>query len=130
MPNETHTIERDCTECGETIEITVYADDTYEGGHYFGEWTAPDEDSEGEYETAGEWEGFEMAVPALYANPWTAAVPLEYHDKAWGAFMSGMAYRWQESGKILELQEKWDVPRSDWLVEMHEKHQWDTSYLE
>lgn len=79
---------------------------------------------------SGDWDGYEMAVPALYSNPWTAAVPLEYQDKAWGAFMSGMAYRWQESGRILELQEKWDVPRSDWLVEMHEKHKWDTSYLE
>jgi len=79
---------------------------------------------------SGDWEGYEMAVPALYSNPWTAAVPKEYLDKAWGVFMSGMAYRWQESGRILELQEKWDVPRSDWLVKMHEKHKWDTSYLE
>lgn len=79
---------------------------------------------------SGEWEGYEMAVESMYQNPWAAAVPLEYVDKAWGVFMSGMAYRWQESGKILELQEKWDVKRSDWLVEMHRKHKWDTSYLE
>jgi hypothetical protein len=60
MPSETRTIERDCTECGEPIEITVYEDDTYEGGHYFGGWTAPDEDSEGEHETTSEWEGFDV----------------------------------------------------------------------
>ncbi len=79
---------------------------------------------------SGDWEGYEMAVEPLYHNPWAAAVPLEYLDKAWGAFMAGMAYRWQESGKILELQEKWGVNRSEWLVDMHEKHKWDTSYLE
>lgn len=40
-------------ECGKTIEITIYEDDTYEGGHYFGEFAVPDEDSEGEYEKTG-----------------------------------------------------------------------------
>lgn len=79
---------------------------------------------------SGEWDGYEMAVPALYHNPWTSAVTLEEVDKAWGVFMSGMAYRWQESGKIVELQEKWDVQPSEWIEEMHEKHKWDTSYLE
>ena len=39
MSKETRTIERDCMECGQTIEITVCEDDTYEGGHYFGEFT-------------------------------------------------------------------------------------------
>lgn len=34
---EKRTIERDCMECGKTIEITVYEDGTYEGGHYFGD---------------------------------------------------------------------------------------------
>lgn len=79
---------------------------------------------------SGDWEGYEMAVSSLYHNPWAAAVPLEYADKPWGAFMAGMAYQWQASGKILELQEKWDVERSEWLVDMHEKHKWDTSYLQ
>jgi len=29
MSKEKRTLERDCMECGKTIEITVYADDTY-----------------------------------------------------------------------------------------------------
>lgn len=80
--------------------------------------------------TEDDWDGYEMAVEPLYHNPWAAAVALEHVDKAWGAFMSGMAYRWQESGRILELQEKWEVNRSEWLVDMHDKHKWDTGYLE
>jgi len=51
---------RTCMECGKTIEITVYEDDTYERGHYFGEFTLPDEDSDGEYEKTGEWEGHDV----------------------------------------------------------------------
>jgi hypothetical protein len=30
------TIERSCAVCGDTIEVTVYEDGSYEGGHYFG----------------------------------------------------------------------------------------------
>ncbi|WP_187347782.1 hypothetical protein [Haloplanus rubicundus] len=47
-------------ECDQTIEITLYEDDTYEGGHYFGEFTVPDEDSEAEYEKTAEWEGHDV----------------------------------------------------------------------
>ena len=32
MPKEKRTIERDCMECGKTIGITVYEDNTYERG--------------------------------------------------------------------------------------------------
>jgi hypothetical protein len=60
MSKEKRTLERDCMECGKTIEITVYADDTYEGGHYFGEFTVSDEGSGGEYEKTGEWEGHDV----------------------------------------------------------------------
>ena len=79
---------------------------------------------------SGEWGGYEMAVPALYDNPWAAAVPIEEVDKAWGVFMSGMAYRWQASGKLVELEKKWNVKPSDWIAKQHEKAMWDTSYLE
>lgn len=79
---------------------------------------------------SGDWEGYEMPVAPLYNNPWAAAVPLEEVDKAWGTFMAGMAYRWQASGKLLELEKKWNVKPSDWIAQQHEKAKWDTSYLE
>jgi hypothetical protein len=62
MSKEKRTIERDCVDCGEPIEITLYEDDTYEGGHYFGEFTVADEDSEGEYEKTGEYEGHDVVT--------------------------------------------------------------------
>ncbi|WP_425463693.1 transporter substrate-binding domain-containing protein [Methylobacterium oryzihabitans] len=76
-----------------------------------------------------EWEGYEMPVPVLYNNPWAAAVPLDERDKAWGTFMTGMAYRWQASGTLIELGRKWGVTLSDWFAQQNQKMRWDTSYL-
>jgi polar amino acid transport system substrate-binding protein len=76
-----------------------------------------------------EWEGYEMPVHVLYNNPWAAAVPLDERDKAWGTLMTGMAYRWQASGKLIELGKKWGVTLSDWFSQQNQKMRWDTSYL-
>lgn len=76
-----------------------------------------------------EWEGYEMPVQALFNNPWGAAVPLDDRDKAWGTFMSGIAYRWQASGELIELGKKWGVTLSDWFAQQNQKMRWDTSYI-
>lgn len=78
---------------------------------------------------SGEWDDYEMPVPVLYNNPWATAVPLEDLNKAWGVFMTGMAYRWHTSGHLIELEKKWNVKQSDWFVQQQEKLKWDTSYL-
>lgn len=80
--------------------------------------------------TSGEWTGYEMPVPVLFNNPWASAVPLEEVDSAWGAFMTGMAYRWQASGKLVELEKKWGVKASEWIAAQHKKAEWDRSYLQ
>ena len=76
-----------------------------------------------------EWADYEMPVPTLYTNPWAAAVPLEEQNKGWGAFISGMAYRWQAEGKLIELAKKWNVKPDPWFAEQNLKMKWDTSYL-
>ena len=78
---------------------------------------------------SGEWKGYEMPVSVLYNNPWAAAVPLEQQNTAWGAFMAGMAYRWQATGKLLELEKKWGLNPAEWFSQQHEKLQWETKYL-
>lgn len=60
MTGEKRTIERDCMECGETIEITVHEDGTYDGGEYFGEFALAKAGAEGEYEKTGEIDGFDV----------------------------------------------------------------------
>ncbi|WP_336814156.1 transporter substrate-binding domain-containing protein [Bosea sp. MMO-172] len=78
---------------------------------------------------APEWQDYEMPVSAFYNNPWAAAVPIEELNKGWGAFMAGMAYRWQGEGKLIELAKKWNVKPGDWFTEQQKKLRWDTSYL-
>ncbi|MEI6117064.1 MAG: hypothetical protein WCP99_21185, partial [Burkholderiales bacterium] len=78
---------------------------------------------------SGEWKRYEMPVSVLYNNPWAAAVPIEEQNRAWGAFMAGMAYRWQASGKLLELEKKWGLKPAGWFAQQHEKLQWETKYL-
>ncbi len=79
---------------------------------------------------APEWKDYEMAVDVLYNNPWAAAVPLEELNKGWGVFMTGMAYRWQAEGTLIELGKKWGVEPSAWFTEQNQKFHWDTAYLE
>lgn len=78
---------------------------------------------------SGDWKGYEMPVSVLYNNPWAAAVPIEELNKPWGIFMAGVAYRWQASGKLIELEKKWGLKHSDWFTTQQEKLQWDISYL-
>lgn len=78
---------------------------------------------------SGDWNGYEMPVSVLFNNPWAAAVPLQEQNKAWGAFMAGMAYRWQATGKLVELEKKWGLKTSDWFAQQNKKLQWNTDYL-
>ncbi|MBT9293168.1 transporter substrate-binding domain-containing protein [Hyphomicrobiaceae bacterium 22] len=76
-----------------------------------------------------EWADYEMPVRTLYTNPWAAAVPLEEQNKGWGVFMTGMAYRWQAEGTLIDLAKKWNVKLDPWFAEQNHKLKWDTSYL-
>lgn len=76
-----------------------------------------------------EWADYEMPVPVLFDNPWGAAVPIEEVNKGWGALVTGVAYRWQASGKLLELAKKWKVKPAPWFEAQRDKLRWDDSYL-
>lgn len=79
---------------------------------------------------SGNWEGYEMPVKPLYANPWAAAVRDGEGDGTLGILLSGQIYRWQSTGKMLELAKKWEIKPAEWLTTMHERLEWDTSYLD
>ena len=77
---------------------------------------------------SGEYEEFEMPLVTEDDNPWALAVPLGEESCVFGRFMSGMQYDWLQSGRLLELEEKWGIQRSafleaqqdrfsDWLAE-------------
>lgn len=78
---------------------------------------------------SGEWDGYVQAAPTVSEIPWGAAVPIEERDSTFGRFLSGMTYSWHESGRLLELEEKWGVSPSGWLKSMSESLSYDNSYL-
>jgi len=47
--SEKEMIKRTCSVCGAEIEIIVYDDGSYQGGHFFGEVAVPEKDPDGEY---------------------------------------------------------------------------------
>ena len=54
-------------------------------------------------------------------NPWALAVPLGEESCVFGNFMAGMQYNWLQSGRLLELEEKWGIQRSAFLEAQQER---------
>ncbi len=78
--------------------------------------------------SSGNWDEFEMPLASEDDNPWGLAVPLGEKDCVFGKFMSGMQFTWHQSGRLIELEEKWGIQPtaylqaqserfSDWLAE-------------
>jgi len=68
------------------------------------------------------WSGFEMALPSIMEEPWGLAVKLEELDGEWGKFMHAMLEDWHRTGKLIELEKKWNIPASGFLKKMHEQY--------
>lgn len=64
---------------------------------------------------SGEYTDYEMPLNTEDDNPWALAVPLGEENCVFGRFMAGMQYDWLQSGKLLELEEKWGIQRSAYL---------------
>lgn len=73
------------------------------------------------------WGNYAMPLPTILQEPFTVAVPIEERDGAFGRFMSGMVYNWHRSGRLIELEKKWNIPPSAWLAEMHAKYSADSN---
>ena len=71
--------------------------------------------------TSGNWDDFEMPLPTEDDNPWALAVPVAEKDCIFGRFMSGMQYNWLQSGRLIELEAKWGIQASTFLVEQKER---------
>lgn len=66
-----------------------------------------------------DWAGYEMPLESRYIVQWSVGVPLEEKDGIWGAFMSGMVYKWHTTGMTQEVVKKWGLPVSKWLGDMN-----------
>ena len=78
---------------------------------------------------SGQWDGFEMPLNSEDDNPWGLAVPVEEIDGIWGTFMAGMTYRWHVSGRLMELEKKWGIQPTTFLIMQHDKLVPDRKHL-
>jgi polar amino acid transport system substrate-binding protein len=69
------------------------------------------------------WADFEMVLPTILEEPLVAAVKLEERDGAWGKFIHTMLEDWHRSGRLIELEKKWQIHPSPFLKTMHDKYQ-------
>jgi polar amino acid transport system substrate-binding protein len=67
------------------------------------------------------WAAYEMPLETIMAEPWGLAVKLEERDGSWGQFMAKTVTDWHRSGKLIELEKKWNIPPSAFLKKMHEQ---------
>ena len=67
------------------------------------------------------WAGFEMTLETILEEPWGLAVRLEERDAAWGQFMSKVLEDWHRSGRLVELEKKWNIPPSGFLKRMYDQ---------
>lgn len=68
-----------------------------------------------------EWSDFHVALPPINPAPWGIAV--DKGEVAFRDFMSDVITDWHASGKLLELEEKWGTPPSQFLRDKHAEFQ-------
>ena len=83
---------------------------------------AYDDTSFAEPLTDPKWADYHLAVPSIMEDPWGLAVKLEERDGPWGKFMSEQVVKWHATGRLLELEKKWNIPHSPYLDQMHAKY--------
>ena len=70
---------------------------------------------------SGNWDEFEMPLQTEDDNPWALAVPIAEKDCMFGHFMSGMTYNWHQSGKLIELEKKWGIQPTQYLMDQNKR---------
>jgi polar amino acid transport system substrate-binding protein len=70
---------------------------------------------------SGQYDDYEMPMMTEDDNPWALAVPLEELDGIWGNFMSGMIYNWHSSGRLVELEKKWGIQSTQFVIDMNKR---------
>jgi polar amino acid transport system substrate-binding protein len=66
------------------------------------------------------WADYAMVVPAIDPEPWGLGVRKE--DAKFAAWISDVSKEWHKTGFILDLEKKWGIPQSPFLVEQQAKY--------
>ena len=67
------------------------------------------------------WKDFEMTLDTILEEPWGVAVKLEERDGPWGQFVSKQIEDMHRSGRLVELEKKWNIPASAFLKKMQDQ---------
>lgn len=81
-----------------------------------------DDSSIGSDLSSGEFDDFEMPLASEDDNPWGLAVPLAEKECVFGNFMSGLTFNMHQSGKLMELEEKWGIQATQYLKDKNAEY--------
>ncbi|MEP3276232.1 MAG: transporter substrate-binding domain-containing protein [Stappiaceae bacterium] len=70
--------------------------------------------------TEADWAEYEMPLPTIDDAPWGLAVQLG--EDNFHKMMGEMITEWHKSGRILELESKWEIDNTAFAQAMHEKY--------
>ncbi len=70
---------------------------------------------------SGQYDDYEMPMATEDDNPWGLAVPLDELNGIWGNFMSGMIVNWHSSGRLIELEKKWGIQTTQFVIDMNKR---------
>src|SRR5437660_12082310 len=65
------------------------------------------------------WADYAMVLPAIDPEPWGVGVRKD--DPKFAAYVSDVTKQWHKTGFLLELEKKWGIPQSPFLVEQQAK---------
>lgn len=65
------------------------------------------------------WSDYAMVLPSIDPEPWGIGVRKE--DAKFAAYISDLTKEWHKTGFIMELEKKWGIPQSPFLVEQQAK---------
>jgi polar amino acid transport system substrate-binding protein len=65
------------------------------------------------------WKDFEMPLETILEEPWGVAVKLEEREGPWGQFVAKALDDMHRSGRMIELEKKWNIPASAYLKKMN-----------
>lgn len=71
--------------------------------------------------SSGNYDNMEMPLSSEDDNPWGLAVPLAEKDCIFGNFMSGLSYNMHQSGKLIELEKKWGIQATKYLMDQNKR---------
>jgi polar amino acid transport system substrate-binding protein len=67
------------------------------------------------------WAAYEMPLASEDPQLWAMGVRLDDLNAPFGAFLKQLSVDWHKGGKLLELEKKWGIKQSPYLVEMNAK---------